>query len=93
MTRFSVNDAYRAASFFTEARAFQDDIAQGAYSTLSATPTVRTPIYYNGVRIGYAYGRIVTNLAPTTMRVNPPYLVELENGRRVAAFSRELELA
>lgn len=84
--------AYRVASFFREVRAFRDDIAQAAYSTLSATPIVRAPIFSDGELVGHAYGRIVANLAPS-MRVNPPYLVELHNGKRVGAFSRELVLA
>lgn len=83
--------AYRAADFFDQARAARDDVAAGAYPSL--VPTVRAPIFRNGEVVGYAYGRIVANLAPS-VRVNPPYLVELHNnGGRVGAFSRELELA
>lgn len=82
--------AYRAAGFFEQARAARDDVAAGAYPSL--VPTVRAPIFRSGVFVGYAYGRIVANLAPS-VRVNPPYLVELHNGGRVGAFSRELELA
>lgn len=83
--------ANRAAEFFGQARAARDDVAAGAYPTLS--PIVRTPIFSNGALVGHAYGRIVANLAPS-VRVNPPYLVALHNsGVRVGAFSRELELA
>lgn len=90
---FAMNDteirAYRAASFFDQARAQRDDVAQGAYPTLSPTPTVIAPRYLNGERTGYFPACIVDRLPWET----GAYIVRFDDDEERAAFSHELELA
>lgn len=76
--------AYRAAEFFTEARAFHDDVAQGAYPTLSATPNVLAPYYVLGF-CEFRHARIIGQIT------RDAYLVEFaHNGAQRGVFSHEL---
>ena len=79
-----------AADFFTEARAARDDVAAGAYPSLSPTPTVRAPYYVNGTLVGKFPAQIIGLISRETRA----YLVQYpHNGETRGASSHELVLA
>ena len=55
--------AERAASFFTEARAARDDIAQGAYPSLGCE-RLTAPMFRNGEVIARVIVRIIGRIIP-----------------------------
>ncbi len=80
----------RAASFFEQARAAREDVAAGAYPSLSPAPTVIAPYHDNGTLIGKLPARIIGQVSPRPRA----YLVEfLHNGEQRGAFPRGLVLA
>lgn len=76
--------AYRAASFFDQARAACDDIAQGAYPSLGCEP-ITAPVFHNGEVIGRADVRIIGKTIPGA------YIVQsIHVGNEWIAFAGEI---